>query len=350
MKNPFSHLRGRHLFLAIALSTGTLGCSTLPQNPFMEDRFDRPKTAALNDEGLQLRLSYLGRFLMDGSDRERLTAQIRQQSYARRWDAVDYSIAGGALGDALAGQAGSALGSSVGVAALAGGIVLGSIFDGQMDVISQAWLPASFRGRTLSTPADAVAALDEAVAARIAGIASAIGWSLECIDGCNDARRTYAMQRPQDAQNPGYTYWPETIVIITRRSQMERVNPADPVGAALGVDVAWQTPSGDTSNVFFFAEPVLDENGNYTFLADDKTGKKGVIAVRRNLAETRIGRDLLRMYHADGLTVAGTSKEYPKKLYFKGQIYSYSISTPKMVDKVVSEEPLLPRRRLTYAH
>lgn len=326
----------------LMVSVALAACFTMPKSPYMEDRFDRPETAALNDDALQLRLSYLGRFLMDASDRERLTAQIRQQSYERRWDAVDYSIAGGALGDALAGQAGSTLGSSVGVAALAGGLILGSVFDGQMDRVSQAWMPSTYRGMPLRTPEQATAALDRAIADRLTTIAATIGWSIECIDRCNEAVRTYVLKRPVGARNPGYTYWPDTIVAVTRRSVMQRVEAGDPIGAVLGMQVAWQTPPGDSCNVFFFAEPLLDENGDYSYLRDEKTGGRGVIRVRRNLAETRLGRDLLRMYHADGLTIAGASDEYPKKLYYKGRIYSYSPGAPKMVDKVLIETPLLP--------
>ena len=105
-----------HLIIAFCC-TFFVGCSSLQSTwnePYYKDLRAKVERQDLEDEDKRLKLSFLAREMMEADDRKALLSEITDVAQSKGWDYLDSSIAAQMVTDASVGQAGSALGQSVG--------------------------------------------------------------------------------------------------------------------------------------------------------------------------------------------------------------------------------------------
>jgi hypothetical protein len=208
------------LFVLIFTLTACVGMTS---DPWLKDALTHPKKIDISDENTKLRMRYLGRYLMEGDDRKVLEAQINHTEWVKTWDAVDYGALTSMSTDLAVGKVGSSLGHDLGNAVWVAGMVGGEIFDGSMNSISQAWLPAEYNGQPIETDLEANQVMEQMVVDKIKRIAKTMGWSYECLYGCPGLNHVFLLKRNENAKNPGYIYWPDHIAVSTNLYKMEAV-------------------------------------------------------------------------------------------------------------------------------
>jgi hypothetical protein len=329
MKNPF-------VIGLLALA----GCTAIIDDPWYTDTIANPDRIKLENETEKLKINYLARYLMEGDDRDELTAEVSQSEIVQRWGALEYSTASSMATDAVVGDLGSPLGRDIGGTVLVAGMVLGEIFDGSMDNVSQAWLPEEIDGQTLDTAEAANDFLVKHTYQKAKALAEKLAWSFECVFNCDGMNQIFLISRPKtDNTQRQYIYVPEHIVVVTNIVPVEPVKPDDPISALLNLPVKWRTPVGDSYRFHLYADPIFNDDGSMKVLTNEETGIS-YPAVNRRVITTHLGRDILRFVHDTELTLMGTADTHPKLIFHNGKIYSYITNGNTRMVKWAIEEPM----------
>ena len=214
--------------------------------------------------------------------------------------------------DLAVGQLASSTGIAVGNAVYAASLILGEINDGSVDYIGQAFLPESLNGETLDTPEKAQQVLVTFTQKQIETIAADNDWEFQCVYGCDTWNQIFTLI-PKKPLSEMYIYRPESIIVKTIITLPEAVEPQDPISAMVGFPVKWKTKQGNYYIVDFFSEPIFDEDMKM-MLHEHKEYPHTYPGVKRDLASTRIGRELKSQFHSTPCTLHGNQDMYPKLL------------------------------------
>ena len=300
------------------ICAGVYGCTTLEGNPFLYDATDYPDRKQLDDDDLKLRLSFMAREMMEADDREKLLAEIYEADVVKKWGYMQTSTAVSMGADLSKQTINTPLGQDLGLAVGAIGFVFGEIKDGSMDVISQAFLPAEFRGEKLDTVEQANSALSRFTRDKIIDIARKYNWEYKCLAQCDSLNQIFSLVREKkEIDSSSYYFQPKIIVVKTLMLPMVRVENGDPVSAFAGFPVKWKSPQGNTYLVQFFSEPVLDGSNKIKILYSEDNDIYYPVA-RRSLVRTRIGREILNDFHSTPYTIYGDKSVHPK-LFFRSE-------------------------------
>ena len=304
-------------FINVALA----GCASMTSDPYLKDILTYPERIEFENEDEQKRVSYIARYLMEEDDRQKLEAEFSQTTYNKGLDETDLAVGSMMITDASVGVLGSSSGHTVGVAVFAAGAVLGEIFDGAMDMVGGVYLPKELNGNTLNTQEEAQNALYDLIGEKMVRIAKSKGMEVKCISDCRGNNATYHFKNKGNP-NPGYIYWPDDILLKINMQPLSRVIPNSVRDAALGFPVVWSTGGVSSFLVWGGAEPYFDENGEVILKKRDGRAYYEP-SLRRGIAKTRIGRDMLNSFYDDNYFIFSDSDIYPYVVYFGGEKYSY---------------------------
>jgi hypothetical protein len=337
-----AYLQLRKLKLLAAFFPALLaGCAS---SPYSTDALRGPDRIELQDQQQIAKLSYLGRFILDAQDRDKLSAKI-DQTY--RPSVGDTSSASAAVGMATAQIVN---GSTMSVP---GRETAGTVFvalrtidmfmpDGSMSISGGLYLPDVWDGHPLDTPEDALQAAWSYVDKRIRESAKATGRSVECTGACEDKTyRAYLLtQKDTLATDYRFTYNPKYILMEYRISP-DGMQPykADPREIwALGFTPKWY--AGDGRMAFpLFREVDVDEN------LQPKKNKDGSYA-KNSLRphDVHIGRELLRTFYDDGGYGFYITNEFlsSKVMSYRGKLYGFLVvSDRRFIEYELKEQDVL---------
>jgi hypothetical protein len=329
------------IFLASIIAFQLVCFSGCSSSPWFKDVTTRPDTHDLDDDKLSLKLSYIARYMMEDDNRNNLLNEINKTSIFHDYSLLHTSTLAQAGTDLAVGQFGSQLGSQVGLAVVGAGLVFGEIFDGSMDIVSQAYLPEIFEGELLDSQDKANKALSRFTLSRFQKIAEQNDWTFECVYGCDGLNQIFIITLQENQISSQYIYRPIEIAIKTILWPMVEAKSNDPISAMVGFPVKWKTPPGNTYLIGVFAEFIYDENGKVKVSRNEELNFSYPWA-KVDLNETHLGRDILRKFHDTPYTFMGNKDVYPKLMIYEGAAYSlYTNSKERMINRVIEEQILL---------
>lgn len=341
-------LMKKSCLFAVASVTLLSGCADRMENPYLADILTRPESVNIYQQSPQqvVKVSYLARDLMEDDNRAAIRHEVAQSERYTHWSALNAASAGviAQMGtDLVVGQAFSSAGSDVGLATFGAGLVLGEMFDGSEDYASHAWLPATYRGRSLSDEASAEQALRQLSEQQVKRVADIMGWQWRCLVGCEpDSKHTYYYLTNPDghALHADYIYKPTDVVIGVSLTNLHTVSAKDPMHALLGEPLGWQTQGHNSYRISVLGDVFLDHSGQPK-IEHNEQGEP-VFRFRYYLQKTHIGRDILRTFHSTPYTFQGDSDDYPHLIYYRNDIYRFSSNSDTYIARnQVTERYLL---------
>lgn len=309
------------IYMGVAMLAGCL--STTTDNPYVNDRRVNPDYEKYNNKSEQLRVSYIGRALMSNSDKENLTRKLGEEKTYEGWNpSTTAMVAQGAI-DLTVGSFGSNVGVTVGSAIVLAGAVLDFIYDGSVDYVTLAHLPATFYGDELTSAEEAGDALRKYGHESIMRVAKQNGFSAECIERCDLGNRIYEltpMQPVMPKSKDLSKYVPlDKFYISTMFGDMkESKNPM--LNAALGFEAKWISASRNGYNFIMIAKPTRNPDGSLKISGE----KIKYINGREGVAQTSFGRVLLNQLYDNPFMFHGNANIYPKQAYYNGEKYTWS--------------------------
>lgn len=332
--------------LACVLLTG---CAS---SPYVEDKLAYPETSPLSDEAQVEKLSYLGRGMMAAKNRSTLEARISDSPRVKTWQdsrlkmASDVSGSVSLVADLAESQYGSMLGTQAGVAGFAAGLIASSLFNGSMDRVGQAFLPAEMYGRSLDTREDAEWALHRLVTERADAIAKGLAWEVECQAGCAPGSSHIAYHyaaTPGNGLPEEFIYKPTEFGMRVQFAELEPVDPADPVGAFLDFTPRWKTGPGYTLDVRFVTDFKKNYGGEPGELVYLKAPDGNLYPdAWKELGRTRLGIASLMEFHSTPYTFSGNGTSWHKLFFYDGGGYTFTHTNRNLHIKERMHVPTLP--------
>lgn len=330
---------GYIIFMVIPFLTS---CASMTKDPWLKDALSHPERVELEDKNTQLRLSYLSRFMMESDDRAELISEIQSTKLVKSWNAAQTATVAQMTTDLVVGDFSSAQGAAVGAAVFTADLVLGEVFDGSNDITSKAWLPDTFDGSKLETQKQATHAMIALIDQQANKVADSLGWSMTCLYGCDSTNQVLFFQNINNKPlNLDYIYQPTDFVINVQFNKLVKVTDTDPVNAMIGENIGWQTNGNNSFYIGIWSDLYYDDVGNPDLRKNENTGLT-YAAAQRDVSRTRLGRDILRIFHGTPYTLYGSKNVYPKVVFYNKVAYSFiSNSDKRMVKYYIDEEPLL---------
>ncbi|MBW8190657.1 hypothetical protein K0504_06365 [Neiella marina] len=284
---------------------------------------------------------------MHQEERKKLEGEFSEQLQQESYKAGDGAVQASMLADLAAGQAGSSEGDVVFIAAWLASIAIALTSrpdkPEQFDVISEAWLPETFKGKKIDSVADANLALFEHTKDKIHAIAVSFGYDLKCLHGCKGRHQLYQLVQKAGVVAPReYTYVPERFTIRFYASPLRPVFYDAPINEIVGERVKYRTGLGNTYVIDMVAEYPINEHGEPELVgASDEHPFIKVPKGGRNIMSTRFGRELSRILF-DRYALFGANWVRPRQLVYDGKIYTFDgVSVDARIDSYVSERTLL---------
>lgn len=116
--------------------------------------------------------------------------------------------------DAHVGKLGSASGKALGNAVFVGGVVLGEMFDGQLDQVGQIFLPQELDGSSIDSSQQAESVVSQMLTKKINAFAETYDYQVSCLQACESLNQIFLLTSNKNSR-PGYLYWPSEIAIST---------------------------------------------------------------------------------------------------------------------------------------
>jgi len=334
--------RMRNAYILFPVIPLLASCAEMTKDPWLKDVLTHPERAELTDKDTQLRLSYLSRSLMESDDRAKLNSEIQNTQYVKSWNAGQTATAAQMTTDLVVGNFNSAQGATVGAALFSADLILGEVFDGSDDITSKAWLPDTFNGIKLEQQIQATQAMVTLIHQQANKVADSLGWSMSCLYGCEGVNQVLLFQNIENKSlNSEYLYQPSDFVINVQFNKLVKVADTDPVNAIIGEKLGWQTSGNHSFYIGIWSGLLYDGAGNPDIRKNEKTGFT-YAAAKRDVSQTHLGRDILRIFHGTPYTLYGSKEVYPKVVFYNKVAYSFiSNSNKKMVKYYLDEKSLL---------
>lgn len=296
------------------------GCATSLKSTWYQDVADNPQTVELQDDAIKQKVNYLSRFIMEPDDRTEFLSDLNKSKLTK-------------------GAVGSAEDSKQDSSVVTASQIRGEVFDGSMDIVSQAWLPESIDNEKIVTKRQANKMLSRIVTNKVKNIAENMQLNVRCITNCGTGNQIFYLTRKKGIKNPGYIYWPRDVIIMTNVQGVVKADENDLTSEVLGYPVKWKTPGGDTFVVSFLGDAYFNAEGVPKIRKNRETNLF-VPSAKRNLLKTRYGRDMMRHFHNDKYSFFGTSETHPKEVVFNGEIYSFNQNgTKDLIKNKLAEKP-----------
>ncbi|WP_299020091.1 hypothetical protein [uncultured Photobacterium sp.] len=332
----------------IAVMTVLPGCSSRMGKPYLHDITTYPERTKVSQENWDevVKVSYLANALMESDNRADIVERVTKSDVVGEWNAFQTSTVAQMSTDLAVGQFDSAAGHSVGAAVLAADLLFGEMFDGSEDVATSAWLPDTYNGQKLETEEQAQAALIDLTLNQAQKVADTLGWDASCIYGCSvgtDSKRLviYFKNIKQRSLHADYIYKPAEFAMQISFNSLVRVEKEDPVHALLGEQIGWKTRGHNSYYVGVYSHLIHNGNGEVKLNIDEESGKK-YVAAYRDMAETHLGRDIMRTFHNTPYTLFGSSAVYPRVIYYRGVAYTFISNSNSIIsDRFLDERYLL---------
>lgn len=312
------------------------GCQA-STNPYFVERKAQQYEKEELDETEKIRMSYLARFMLGKGDRDAWAEKAHADVIKRRSDylvAADMASTADIAADLLTGEVNSAYGAAIGSTVFVAGVVAGMLMDkGDLDQISQAFLPEVWKGKKLETQSDATSALYELMNERVHEAAGKSGMEIECIYGCSTGSRIYHLVPNGKANEKRYVYIPEGgIYIVTNWQKMLLVDKDSVRDSILGFTPKWGTDYGHTLETLIGSRPMLNDSGEIKY----RINRHGVLKVVLfdELAVTSIGRDLYSEIFSKKLPAYYFDNDlHPNLGFYHGDIYTWVLENPRVFIK-----------------
>ncbi|RUR27815.1 hypothetical protein ELY33_14550 [Vreelandella andesensis] len=294
----------------------------------------------LTDNELRLQVSYLARYMAESDNRRSLEASIGDSPHVKRWLASDMSTLASMGADLHQQQLGSVLGRDAGLAVFGAGLLIGEMFDGSMDRVSQAFLTPEMASDD-ANEAKVREAFHELITSRADAIAASLGWEAVCEFGCEPGSTNviYVLRNPGDAPlSYPYIYSPDEVVMRVQVSHITPVDPSDPIGAFLGFQPTWKTDEGNTFATMFYTDPLYDESGKLVFNYQEEHNYY-YPAVRKKIEDTHFGIALKHAFHSTPYSFYGNADVFPSQFIYNGGVYSLQSNSK---DQVINQRMAVP--------
>ncbi|TNC80878.1 MAG: hypothetical protein C9356_12195 [Oleiphilus sp.] len=286
-------------------------------------RKGKPERAPIVNPDVGVRVSYLGKGLIESDDRveilEHIIGQPIEELENKPWISKRAASAGLAT-DIAVGQHKSQLGSTV-RSAVIGASVLVDIFDSDSyENVSQAFLPEVFNGELLDTYEKANAALRSTVDKKIKGIGSDLGWTVRRIENTIEDVLHYEMI---PSIHSGYAYIPESIILMVGIGPARPITLSEEENVLLGFTPKWATPLGNTFNLSLLFAPRFPDREH-----SHRVNEEGNLMVSNygSGEVTRLGRNIMRLFYDSPYFVKGSQSVGNRYIVHNGNLYSPSRS------------------------
>lgn len=311
----------KHLLLIATLLLSA--CSSIETKPLSYDE-------ALN-------ASYTGRYLAKEKNRNILESKIRDSEDYVLWNkSYNGSTYAGMGTEILTGN--SNIGNLVNSAVFIAGIF---VDDGQFDEVSQVFIPADVaKKRNITTKEEADKYVTEYMDARVMNLGKILGDGAVCMAGCGSKFQLYRV--PVTNEYIRNKYGKEmrlgdgidNLWIFTDTLEAEAIPVDHPINSALGYQVAWSTPTGNTAVIRFYTQaeiqdPEISENEDGFFVINNvyDINKREVSVRMRNSMFTEKGY------------MWGSNTAYPRRLVIDGSNYLYHGSSRWLFVNEAVEQP-----------
>lgn len=304
------------LLIGASLIIATSGCVLTSNEPDSIDFRTRPETRGNIESFPQLRVNFLARYMIDDQTRKQITNKAFNtdlKSYSKAF----WSPTASMTGDLISGTNGSMLGVGLSL----GFVVAEHLMDGAHDNVSGFLIPSTYKGQEVSTEELAIVTLVEMTENRLEQVAKHMNWSVKCLEGCDEnSNRLYEFLDSSGVSplSEEIIYKPEKIYawlnfnFKVRKVEGEEKEALD---AFTNQDIRWKNQK-ITGYSLYFIEPHSFNTDDSPILTDYLWPKQAT-----QLHHYRIGREMLRMYHNDGLSFTGTKDGVQDKVFFGGNMY-----------------------------
>ena len=324
--------------LFLTLSVLISGCGS---TPYSKEIWAEPGQVKIGNEKERQKVSYLARYLMPKDEALKLDKDIRNSEWIN--DAT-LKTAASFTGSLL--QTGNPF-STAGVNAagnLTTALTVASWLlpeDGIMENISGIYLPGVWKGKAIETQEQAKIIAINHTESQLRKTAERYNLNYECIASCESMMsRVYLLGLTPETDFSHLVYQAPGGIYVTTHwfdlSRPEHLNSVE--NAALGFNIGWQTPPGNTWLVNFYGTPLLNDEGEVVI----SEGENGYIypSVRHKLNYTELGRMLYKTFNDDGgYLFMGSEDQVPRMVAYNGKLYSYiSRRAKRFIDRELVEE------------
>ncbi|MGX5914033.1 hypothetical protein ACR0ST_04810 [Aliidiomarina sp. Khilg15.8] len=296
----------------------------------------------LNDDVKNKQLSYLGRYLVKIDTRQEVVANAYDQEFLESWSSVEYGTMTSMITDLAVGDLGSALGSELGAIVSLGGMLMGAAFTSDHDVIGQAWLPETFNGQTIGSPAAAHTAFSTLTEQRMAVIGEKFGYDVSCLGACGERSKVFEFVRlSPPAHDKPHGFEPHKFSAIVHVSAaFETIEENDILPIMTGQPVRWKLPPYYTLRMGFYTDEKRDESGGLIVETQEGDGYTiETVQARRDLLNVPFGRMVMQTFHATPYTLHASDDIYPSQLFYNGEAFTFfDGSNPLIIKKKVVQQ------------
>ena len=294
-----------------------VGCASVTSDPALKAVLSKKETSDVADRITNAKTAWLGKYLLEPAARKKAAEILSEEKLPKEWDALDYSTAASMTGDVVAGSVNSGLGNTLGAASLALGLLAG---DGSESAVSGYLLPNQLGQIKISSPEDARAISIQMIKEKVVGVATNIGYTIECVHDCIGFNPVYLFTAsPNRAAK--YEYEPEKFSITVWLGEFEDAsNTKNLDSLAAGFPVRWRTTGEHGAIIEFRDKLKFDEAGNLILLPPNKPGLSVRVNGWDNHVNTGFGRHIHRQIFDNQNHFMGNKTNnifiYDKKAYF----------------------------------
>ena len=300
-----------------------VGCGS---TPYSKEIWMEPEKVSIQDDQEKQKIGYLARYLMPKEEALKLDKNIQSS----QWLSDDLMRTSAGFAGSLL-QTGNPF-STPGVNAFGNlntALTVASWLlpdGGIMENVSGIYLPKTWNGKTISTQEEAKEIGITHTEQQLQKTAVSLNLKYSCIANCDSTMsRVYHLAYTPETDFSHLVYQaPEGVYVATHWLDLVQSKQTNPVeNAAVGFDIGWQSPAGNTWVIGFYGAPILDENGKVGI----REGENGYVypLVQDLLNYTELGRMLYREYSNDGgYLFMGSDDQVPNMVAFDGKLYSFS--------------------------
>jgi hypothetical protein len=317
----------KNLLVIIAVLVALSACKST--DPLLDKERDLKtivvNVAELNKEEVD-KAQYLSRYLMPADERKLFKNRLLNE--AGTWDHTSMTV--GFIGaSVLTDNPFSTSGGGVAMGISLGLDLIGGIYDGASENISQIWLPETNKnGVKFRDVEDATRYMRSELNVAVLNAFKEQGLNIRCELVCDDSlpQRLYRIDIPKDKLiilRKKYAYLPETIQVFANWLPMVEIKKNNDLESlALGFIPKYKTINGHQIINVIGGGVKKDDTGiafQFTIAGSDKT----LAQWQYDMAEAQFGRDFYRSITTQLPLIMGSDIYRKKFIAYKGEIYNW---------------------------
>jgi len=307
-------------FIVVVLSILVSGCAGTPKTITQAELRHTDLVEIEVDPILQQRATYLGRMLLSSGERQEFLKDLTDNKYVK-----DSLTMQGVHNYNLFSAVGEQPGMDIAKAQIAVGLFNTFSKVGQVKNTTGIALPEFFNGEPVLDENDAWQKAVTYTEQKMSAAASAMGYSFECIKGCDAEMRSYLLKANGSVEHDHYIVRPDKLLAINAAFRpLVRIEDDPLRNFAHGFDVVWATDKTNSWMIDIRSDLYMPD-GEITFYesSDDLADLDNWVVSQLQLDYFSAGREMLAKIYDNSYMYKGKGKRaYMDFFAYEGKVYN----------------------------